>query len=247
MLFLLDNKPSSFLTCSPMMSITLFNVPAIYIFLGLAFLLPKIPVVGKFFNVINTLIHELGHALFALPFDGVVKKIELFNDTSGTTTTQCKSKVGSFFVSIAGYLFAALFAYFAFFLISVGYHKGFIITITLIAFFTLLLWIRNSYGVIWVLIFTALNSYLIYNNNEYYLQLIGLLYATFIGVEALSSSFVVLYLSIFRKGQAGDATILAKSTKIPAFIWGVLFASISLYMSYLIVLHFFKLDLLKLW
>lgn len=227
-----------------MLSTTLFNIPAIYIFLALAFLLPKIPYVGKFFNVINTLIHELGHALFALPFDGTVKKIELFNDTSGATTTQCKNRFGSFIVSIAGYTFAAIFAYFAFFLVSVGYQKGFIITLTLISFFTLLLWIRNSYGIVWVLIFTALNSALIYFNNEYYIQLAALLYATFIAVEALSSSFVVLYLSIFRSSQAGDASILAKSTKIPAFVWGIFFAAFATYISYLIVLHFFNFNLL---
>ena len=33
------------------------------LFFALGFLLPRIPVVGKFFNVINTALHEFGHAL----------------------------------------------------------------------------------------------------------------------------------------------------------------------------------------
>ena len=36
------------------------------LFLAVAFILPRLPVVGKFFNIINTALHEFGHALVAL-------------------------------------------------------------------------------------------------------------------------------------------------------------------------------------
>ena len=77
------------------------------IFVVVALILPRIPVVGKFFNIINTALHELGHALMALLTGGEVRKIELFNDTSGTTTTVSKNKFASVLVSLAGYPFAA--------------------------------------------------------------------------------------------------------------------------------------------
>lgn len=230
-----------------MLLLKIFNFPAIYIFVALAFILPKIPVVGKFFNIINTLIHELGHALMSIPFDASVKKIELFKDTSGATTISCKSKVGAFIVSLSGYLFAALFSYFSFYLIDVGYQKGFLFMISLISIFTLILWVRNSYGIIWIILFSVINGYLIYLNDPYYINLISLLYATFIAVESISSSFIIFYLSLFNKQQAGDATILAKQTKIPAFVWGLLFAAFSTYMALLILIHFFDIQILKFW
>lgn len=230
-----------------MLELKFFNISAFYIFVALAFILPKIPVIGKFFNMINTLIHELGHALMAIPFDGSVKKIELFKDTSGATTISCKNKTGSFIVSISGYLFAAIFSYFSFYLIHVGYQKGFLFMITLIAIFTLILWVRNSYGVIWIILFSAINGYIIYLNDPYYINLLTLLYATFIAVESLSSSFIILYLSLTNKQQAGDATILAKQTKIPAFVWGLLFAAFSTYMGLLILIQFFDYQILKFW
>ena len=55
-----------------------FGIHIFYYLLVVAFLLPKVPVVGKFFNIINTLIHELGHALMALLFEGKVVRIEIF-------------------------------------------------------------------------------------------------------------------------------------------------------------------------
>ena len=227
-----------------MYDLKIFNISDIYLFVALAFILPKIPVVGKFFNMINTLIHELGHALFALPFDASVKTIELYKDTSGATTITSKNKFGSIIISLAGYLFASVFSYFSFYLIHVGYQKGFLFMVSIIAIFMLLLWIRNSYGIIWVIIFAAANSYVLFLKPDW-INHVALLYATFIGVEALFSSFVILYLSLFNRQAAGDATILAKQTKIPALVWGLLFAAFSSYTAILILVNFFDIPIWK--
>ena len=87
-----------------------------YYLLVVAFLLPRLPVVGKFFNIINTLIHELGHALMSLLLHGKVMKIQIFQDTSGVTTTKSDSKFKSTLVSLAGYPFASVMAFVCFFL-----------------------------------------------------------------------------------------------------------------------------------
>jgi len=203
------------------------SIPLIYWFAGLALVLPRIPVMGKWFNIINTAIHELGHALMALILEGSVKKIELFNDASGTTTTSSKTKFGSFLVAFIGYPFSSLVSCFIFYLLSVGYEKGFIISISIVFLFMLILWVRNIYGTIWILAFCAINGYLIYLNNVEYIQFVALLYAVFIAVDALFSALIVLYLSIKQKDKAGDATLLKKITGIPAFIWGVLFSVIA--------------------
>jgi hypothetical protein len=100
----------------------------------------------------------------------------------------------------------------------------------------LLLWVRNIYGAIWIILFCALNGYLVYLNDGRYLQIAALLYAVFIAVDAVSSALIVLYLSIRQKDKAGDATLLKKTTGVPAFIWGFLFAGLAGYIFYRIIL-----------
>jgi hypothetical protein len=210
------------------------NIPLIYWFAGLALLLPRIPVIGKWFNIINTAIHELGHALMALVLEGSVRKIELFNDASGTTTTSTKTKLGSFLVAIIGYPFSSLVSFFVFYLISVGYEKGFLLGISIFFLFMLLLWIRNIYGAIWILVFCAVNGYLVYKGL--YIKEVALLYAVFIAVDAVFSALTVLFLSFKQKDKAGDATLLKKITGVPAFVWGILFAGLSGFVFYKIIM-----------
>jgi hypothetical protein len=222
--------------------LTFLDIPLIYWFAGLALVLPRIPIIGKWFNLINTAIHELGHALMALILEGSVKKIELFNDASGATITSTKTKFGSFLVALIGYPFSSVVSYFLFYLISVGYEKGVIIGISILFLFMLFLWIRNIYGAIWIIVFCTLNGYLIYVNNPKYIQIVTLLYAVFIAVDALFSTLIVLYLSIKQKEKAGDATLLKKITGIPAFIWGLLFAGTAGLVFYNIVLRYYILQ-----
>ena len=211
------------------------SIPLIYWFAGLALVLPRIPIIGKWFNLINTAIHELGHALMALVLEGSVKKIELFNDASGTTTTSTKTKFGSFLVAFIGYPFSSVVSYFIFYLLSVGYEKGVLIAISILFLFMLVLWIRNIYGAIWIIVFCAFNGYLIYINNVEYIQIVTLLYAVFIAVDALFSALTVLFLSVKQKDKAGDATLLKKITGVPAFIWGLIFAGIAGFVFYCLI------------
>jgi len=219
--------------------LSFLSIPLLYWFAGLALLLPRIPVIGKWFNLINTAIHELGHALMALVLEGSVKKIELFNDASGSTTTSTKTKFGSFLVAIIGYPFSSLVSLFIFYLLNVGYEKGVLIGISVIFMFMLFLWIRNIYGAIWMLVFCSINGYLVYLNNPQYIQIAALLYGVFIAVDAVFSALVVLYYSLKQKDKAGDATLLKKITGIPAFIWGLLFAGIAGVVFYLMITNCF--------
>jgi hypothetical protein len=217
------------------LSLSFLKIPLLYWFAGLALLLPRIPVMGKWFNIINTAIHELGHTLMALFLEGSVKKIELFNDASGTTTTSTKTKFGSFLVAIIGYPFASAVSYFVFFLLHVGYDKGFLIGISILFFFFLFLWIRNIYVAFWILAFCAVNGYLIYINNTDYIHIAALLYAVFIAVDAVFSTLTLLFFSVRQSDKAGDATLLKNTTGIPAFIWALIFVGVAGYFFYLIV------------
>jgi hypothetical protein len=221
-----------------MKALTLFGIPAIYIFIPIALILPRVPVIGKFFNIINTAIHEFGHAIVALIMQGKVHKIELMRDTSGSTVTQCPTLVGNILVSLAGYPFAAFAGWFLCYLNEVGYQQGLILGLSLLMVVMLIFWIRNWYGLIWIVLFCALNGWLIYNGNTQYINIAALFYATVVMIEAISSSVILFFLCIKDNNAAGDATNLAKFTHIPAFIWALLFLAFSCWMGFKCVIFF---------
>lgn len=221
-----------------MEQIVLWGIPLIYYLLVLAFVLPKIPYIGKFFNIINTGIHEFGHTLVALILQGKVLKVELFGDTSGCAVTQSTNRFTAILVSLSGYLFASAMAYVSFWLIQVGYVLHFIIALSVLFLVMLILWVRNAYGCIWILLFVALNTFLIYYNNTLYINIAAQFYAVMILVESVCSTWVVLYLSIFRSSDAGDAANLQKQTHLPAFIWSLIFVAFSGFIAYKVVMNF---------
>ncbi len=221
-----------------MKSLTLFGIPAIYIFIPIALILPRVPAVGKFFNIINTAIHEFGHAIVALIMQGKVHKVELMRDTSGSTVTQCPTLVGNIMVSLAGYPFAAFAGWFLCYLNEVGYQQGLILGLSILMIVMLIFWIRNWYGLIWIVLFCALNGWLLYNGNTQYINIAALFYAVVVMIEAVSSSVILLILSIKDGNAAGDASNLAKFTHIPAVIWALLFLAFSCWMGYKCVLFF---------
>lgn len=205
-----------------------------YYLLIVAFLLPRIPVVGKFFNIINTLIHELGHALMSLLLYGKVTKIQIFQDTSGVTTTQSDSKFKATLVSLAGYPFASAMAFVCFFLLSVGYGKWILIGLSAIFLIMLIFWVRNWYGFFWVLTFTLFNVVLLYFwRNDTANEIAAWFYSIMVLVESVWSTFVLVYLSVKTPDKAGDATNLHKFALLPAVVWAVLFAIFALWMAYL--------------
>lgn len=216
-----------------MKALTLFGIPAIYIFIPIALILPRVPVVGKFFNIINTAIHEFGHAIVALIMQGKVHKIELMRDTSGSTVTQCPTTFGNILVSLAGYPFAAFAGWFLCYLNEVGYQQGLMLGLSILMMAMLIFWIRNWYGLIWIVLFCALNGWLIYTGNPQYINIAALFYAIVVMIEAISSTLILVVLSIKDGHSAGDATNLAKFTHIPAFFWALLFLAFSCWMAYL--------------
>lgn len=206
------------------------------LFVAIALLLPRIPVVGKFFNIINTGLHELGHALMALLLDGEVHKIELFKDTSGATVTQTKHKAAAFLISLAGYPFAASMGWFGFYLVQSGAAMGMVIGLSVLFLLMLLFWIRNWYGALWVELFTAINALLVYYHNSQYIQYAAMFYAVMILTESVVSSFVLVVLSFKDASKAGDATNLENITHVPAPIWALLFLSYTLWVVYRVVM-----------
>lgn len=206
------------------------------VFVVVALLLPRIPVVGKFFNIINTGVHEFGHALMALLLDGEVHKIELFKDTSGATVTQTKHKAAAFLISLAGYPFAVSVGWLAFYLVQNGAAMGLVLGLSILFLLMLVFWIRNWYGALWVFLFTGITALLLFLDNALYTEYVAMFYAVMILTESVVSSFLLTVLSFKDSSKAGDATNLANLTHVPAAIWSLLFLAYTLWVVYRVVM-----------
>ena len=210
-----------------------------YILLITALLLTHIPVLGKYFRSVNTLVHEAGHAFTTLILSGEGISVNLFADTSGTTVTKAKGKFPQAVIAMAGYPVSALTGWLLLFLLHKGLTLYILFILTSIALIITILSLRNAYGLFWAGTFIVLNLLLIYYNNRGLILVFSTFYAVIIFTDAVISSVVLFVLSIRQPRKAGDASNLQKITKIPAVAWSILLLVFTLFISWLSVTHYF--------
>lgn len=194
--------------------------------LGFAILLLSLPVIRKYVAVINTMIHEAGHAVASKLTGGEVVKIDLRMNTEGTAWSK-NGRVGGIIVSAAGYPASSAFA----FGMLVLFKNELIMTATaaylLIIVGMGILWVRNFYGIIWVTSITA-SMFALYLADQYYgwdaMPYMLLVVVMIVLVQSVVSAFHIMIISIKTPRDAGDATSLARALKvIPPQIFGVAF------------------------
>lgn len=207
--------------------------PKFLLFVVIAALLTNIPWIGNYVGMVNTLVHESGHALIAL-IGGEVHHISLFMNTEGVTYTSHSSWLGGFFTGGAGYVASSLMAFLALWLIYQKKYKILIGILIGLLLMNVIFWVRNPYGIYWLLSFGAGFLLLLYKGSSELIQNCLLLIASILFVEAVSGAFTILLLSFTQPHAAGDATGLANSTLfIPAQVWGILLFAQSLFFVWL--------------
>ncbi|WP_347861795.1 M50 family metallopeptidase [Salimicrobium sp. PL1-032A] len=192
----------------------------IIISLIVALLLTQMPIIGKYFAMINTMVHETGHSLMALVTGGEVRNISLFPNTSGVTMTGHTSWFSHVLTSLSGYIFASWFAFFLFYLLSKGKYTWIVFLLMGLLSINLLFWVRNLYGVFWIVTFGALFIWLLRSGHQTLIIYSLTFIAALVLVESVISAFHIMWLSVIAPGQAGDAANLARATKIPSLVWG---------------------------
>jgi hypothetical protein len=210
-----------------------------YIILLICLVLTRIPVAGKYFRGVNTLIHEAGHAFMTLLVSGEVISVNLFADTSGTTVTKAGKKVLQFLIAVAGYPFSSLVGLLFLFLLARGYPLYVLFILTSITLLLMVLSIRNAYGLFWAGTSSLINLLLIYYDHGTGVFLASTFFTLIILVDSLVSTVILFVLSIKDPKKAGDAANLQKFTKIPAVIWSIIFMTFSGTIVYLSVKHYF--------
>jgi hypothetical protein len=206
-----------------------------YLILTVSLILTRIPYIGKFFRVVNTMIHECGHAFMALILSGEVLKINLLSDTSGSTITKVRGKLPTLLVSFVGYPFSALMSFVIFFLVMNDFITIALIVLLAFAVISLLFFVRNMFGIFWLIVFLIIGCVIVQVNSPLILYAWMVFLASLLLTEAFISGFILLKISIENPSGAGDAANLKKETHIPAWIWSLLFCIINGYLAYLTV------------
>lgn len=196
--------------------------------IGSAFLTHLIPF-SSFFRYLDTTIHEFGHALVTLLLSGKVMYIELYADHSGVTKSLISQSWAIIPVSMAGYVTASLFAWLLFAMHARGLHRRGLGFMTLLAVLSLALFVRNSYGMLWLSGFIALNIVIMAWGVRWMTQWYYLLVAFLTLEESVFGPVSLLVYSLERPHQAGDATLLGQATILPAPVWAVGFILFALW------------------
>lgn len=184
---------------------------------------------SEFFRNVNTLIHELAHALATLLLSGKVMYIHLFADQSGVTYSAFSEGWMLIPISAAGYPLAALFALLLFKLHASGKETAGLVIVAVLAVVGLALFVRNGYGMLWSAGFAALTIVVAIFAPAWLRKGYYLLIAFICLVESVVSSGVIVALALIDPANAGDAANLTKATFVPAPVWGILFVLFSLW------------------
>lgn len=198
-------------------------------YLVIALIVIRLPVIGKYFRLLNTLIHELGHAWMSLLTSGKVYKVQIFSDTSGVAVTGTNGWLSSVLTSLAGYVFSSVMALFYVYLIYLGKYTWIVYSLIALVIICMVLWVRNWFGFMWCTVFLGITMLIyMYGSNTLLVGYLMLVVAIHL-VESVYSSVVVFWLSVKNPSNSGDAYNLYQRTYIPSFIWGLFFMIQSFY------------------
>ncbi|MBU7317708.1 M50 family metallopeptidase [Paenibacillus oleatilyticus] len=193
-----------------------------------AFLTHLIPF-SDFFRNLDTMIHEFGHAIVTLALSGKVMYIELFANHSGVTYSQVTSRWSLLPIALAGYMTASLFALFMFRMRASDKQRLGLQVMTAIAIVALILFVRNEFGIFWLLGFIILNTIMLAFMPRWLSDLYYLLLAFLTLEESVFGPFSLILYAWNDPAKAGDATNLSLVTPIPAIGWAVLLTLFSLW------------------
>jgi hypothetical protein len=218
-----------------------FNVSTtslILLYLAAALAISRLPMFRVYFSLCNTLIEKIIHVLaVVVTREGKSNKIKLYKNGSGETTSNVNSKIKKVMIVYIGYTGTLIIALGLFYLLS-SYKFLFVIYFFIgLLVISILLWIRNFFGVIWALSFVVLLAVPLYCRNELAIMHISIFLSSLILIQAIINALQVIRQSFNTEGKPGAKTKIAR---IPAIICGVALLGQSLYATYFIFNHVLK-------
>ncbi|TVY10292.1 M50 family metallopeptidase [Paenibacillus cremeus] len=202
-----------------------------------AFLTHLIPF-HDFFRNLDTLIHEFGHAVVTLLLSGKVRSIELFANHSGVTYSQVTKGWSLIPIALAGYMTASLFALFMFRQWAKERQRLGLQIMTIIAILALVLFVRNEFGMMWLIGFVILNVIMLSFMPRWLMDIYYMLLAFLTLEESVFGPFSLILYAWDDPAKAGDATNLSHVTPVPAIGWALFFTLFSLWCAARALKHF---------
>lgn len=215
------------------------EVQLVYSFLLGALILMKIPYLGKALRVVNTMVHETGHALVVVATSGKVVKVELFANLSGTTHAQSSSKLALVATSVAGYVFASFMAWLSVFMVFNGFYKWVMVIMLTFAVVNLVFYVRNGYGMLWLAVFIVGCGLVLSKGGLLAEKILATVIMSLLLVDSVLSTIELLLISFREPKKAGDAALLQKTTGVPAQLFALLFVGLAVLAAYNAVSAFF--------
>ena len=188
-----------------------------------AFLSMKLPYVGIHIKTINTFFHEIGHAIMALVFNGEIYHIKLNINNSGEALTATRGWIPKFLVSISGYLFPLFLSMITLLCAKYNHLMWGFYGLFILSIYATIMWIRNTYGYIWCLIYLGIFSALLFINKIQFIKIFLAFNVAALITENINACITLLKITFKNPRQAGDAHMLKKYTYIPTIVWSLFF------------------------
>ncbi|UOH67845.1 M50 family metallopeptidase [Staphylococcus epidermidis] len=200
-----------------------------------------------YLNYIPVLTHEFGHVLFNKLAGGKAKDLVIVTSPrerkvtsqQGYAITQSKGYLGQFITTIGGYLMPPLM--FLTGLVSIHYqYPSTFITIYLFIFIYYFFITSRKLSPLIVIILISSLLYLVFKQDHQWFiyDIVTLSYHFILGVllgEILQSSWTIFRLTFQRPKPSWDGSALTKVTRVPTFIFSLVWILFNLYTVYLLI------------
>jgi hypothetical protein len=180
------------------------------------------------FKLFTTWVHECGHALMTVFVGGHVSSITIERDTSGLTRSLVPAgRVSGGLVASSGYLGAALVGCLLIAATRVEkWAPAILLSVGTFMLVTLVLWMRNPFGVgvvlVWGVALIALARRGVGSAPRFLLSLLAI-------QVALNSVYDLRVLLLLDRGQS-DAATMARLFLLPAWVWAMVWMLMSVVM-----------------
>jgi hypothetical protein len=165
-------------------------------------------------------------------------KILLHTDGTGQTTGVLTSPFKKALISYAGYTGASVASIGLFYLLSRGHFHLVIYMFLGLCVLSLLIWIRNLFGVIWGLSLTVLLALPVYLQYEMVLVHISIFLASVLFIQSIICAVQVSKQSFMSRSNPDRKAALVQTKFIPVVILGLALFGQTLYAGYFFVKNF---------
>ena len=203
----------------------LAGLAALAVLLLVLWQIPGVGFVVYPFRLFGTFVHEISHGLAALATGGNFHRFTVSPDLSGLAWSAGGWR---WVISSAGYIGSAVFGGVLILLAARGAaSRVLLMTLGLVLGLLCLLFVRNLFGILSGLVLAAATFYTGYRLRPPWSDVVLLVLALQLVLDGFNSLFTLLRLSAASNVQT-DALSMAQATGIPAVIWSLVWAAISL-------------------